>query len=94
MRAGKIIHQHRHGKGRTSVHRLTPLRPGPLGDAGAGAAADTFVDVFPIVSLRGIDTERTYDRRGNVMSSHDQSRIQHRTRGHHGRGKIVTDGKS
>ena len=81
MRAGKIIHQHRHGKGRTSVHRLTPARPGPIGDTGMRSAADMYVDPSPFVSLKGIDPDRMRDPRGNVMRAHDESHIQSRTRG-------------
>jgi len=82
-------HAHRRGHGNTGVHRLTTLRAGPLGDNGAGAAADTFVDVYPYVSLRGMNADRSYDRRGNVMAAHDESKIQKRTGGKH-RGRIVS----
>jgi hypothetical protein len=82
MRAGKIIHQHRHGKGRTGVHRLTVIRPGPIGDAGMGKhVADQFVDIAPHLGLTGLDIHRTYDRRGNIMRAIDESHVQGRTGG-------------
>lgn len=100
MRAGKIISHSREGQGKLSAHRLTVMRPGPLGDHNAGKAADMFVDPMPYLSLRGIDTERSYNRRGNTMRAVDESHIQHRTKGkhrgtfadgrHHQRGGLVT----
>ena len=83
MRAGKLSGRHRRGVGKTSVHRLTVLRPGPVGDTGATERmANTFIDVFPYVSLHGVDVNRTYDRRGGgVMGAADESRIHSRTKG-------------
>jgi hypothetical protein len=84
MRTGKIIHQHRAGKGKTSVHRLTVLRAGPIGDTGAGKrVADMFVDPSPYLSMSGLDIERTRDPRGNTMRNGDESHIQSRTGGKH-----------
>jgi hypothetical protein len=90
VRAGKIVAHHRHGKGRVSAHRLTVIRPGPIGDTGASAkVADMFIDVTPYVSMLGINIHREYDRRGNTMKAHDESHVQRRTRGRSG-GKLVT----
>jgi hypothetical protein len=98
MRAGKIVGDHRRGKGRLSVHRLTVLRPGPIGDTGVSTAvSDMFVDIAPHVSLKGVNIHREYDRRGNTMKARDESHIQRRTRGRSSgggiqanNGKIVT----
>lgn len=69
-------------RGGTMLHTMTVLRPGPIGDTGVGKnAADMFVDIAPHISLRGLDIERTYDRRGNTMRDGDESHIQARTRG-------------
>lgn len=81
MRAGKIIASHRHGKGRTSVHALTPMRPGPVGEIGTAAAADQYVDVFPVVSLAGMKPDRMRSPRANTMKAVDESHIQKRTNG-------------
>jgi hypothetical protein len=93
MRAGKIVAHHRHGKGPLGVHRLTVLRPGPIGDTGAGKrVADMFVDIAPHLSLNGLDPERTYDRRGNTMRDGDESHIQKRTRGKSGAAPLTEKG--
>lgn len=100
-RAEKLIAHHRHGQGKLSAHRMSVLRTGPLGDIGAGYAADMFVDPMPYLSLKGVNVDREYDRRGNVMRATDESHIQKRTRGkhggrapdgrhHHGGGKLTT----
>jgi hypothetical protein len=82
-RTGKILGDDRHG----DVHRLTTLRPGPIGDTGAGKrAADMYVDPSPYISLDGIKPDRDRPSFGNVMGARDESHVQHRTRGHHGRG--------
>ena len=94
MAAKKHVSHRRHGQGKISSHRLTPFRAGPrVGETFATARmADTFVDVYPYVSLKGVDTERTYDRRGDTMNATDESHIQHRTRGHKHRA-IVAKGQ-
>jgi hypothetical protein len=93
--ARKIVAHHRHGKGKIGVHRLTALRAGDkFGESSASSRmADTFVDVFPYLSLKGLDINRLYDRRGNVMSSADESHIQRRTNGHRGAGAITAKGQ-
>jgi hypothetical protein len=104
MRAGKIVAEYRHGKGKTSVHRLTVLRAGPIGDTGVSRkAADTFVDIAPHLSLKGLDINHTYDRRGSTMRAVDESHVQSRTggnnhgsgmkdnRSHHNRGGLVSE---
>lgn len=82
MPARKIVNQHRAGKGKTGVHRLTVLRSGPIGATGASRQmADTFVDIAPHMSLKGLEIDRMYDRRGNTMRDGDESHIQSRTKG-------------
>ena len=82
-RTGKLIGDDRKG----SVHRLTTLRSGAIGDTGAGKrAADMYVDPSPYISLDGIKPDRDRQPFGNVMGARDESHIQHRTRGSHGRG--------
>jgi hypothetical protein len=95
MRAGKIIAHHRGGQGRIKASALTALRPGDRfgHDHATDRMADTFVDVFPYLSLKGLNTERLMDRRGDVLGSHDEAHIQKRTRGHRGAGAIVAKGQ-
>ena len=81
-RTGKL----RQVRRESTAARLTVLRPGPIGDTGAGKRmADAFVDVFPYVSLAGIDPDRDRQPLGDVMGAMDESHIHSRTRGKHAR---------
>lgn len=70
------------GLGPRGAHRLTVLRPGPLVDMGVPRhIADMYADVFPYLSLAGLDIYREENRRGNTMRDRDESHIQSRTGG-------------
>lgn len=84
----KIVSDLHRGKGPASgrqplgVERLTVARAGPVGQTGfSPVEADTYVDPFPYVSLGGVNPDRLYPRRGDVMAAKDESRIHRRTNG-------------